>query len=103
MTVLNETYDFEKHGAPLMPEEAQKQLEEKYRIPLSIQRMADLRSSGGGPIFIKLSHKAVRYPSALLAQWALAKLAKPLQDGVPIAPSKRRAMDKLAQAETAVA
>jgi hypothetical protein len=96
MTDLLETYDIHKHGDPLTPEEAQDVLATKFRLFLSVQRLADLRSGGGGPIYLKLSHKNVRYPASLLEAWAVAKLSKPLQDGSRVAPSKRRAMENTA-------
>ena len=77
-------YDPHEHGALLTPEAASEHLRKKHTIKLGVQRLADLRSAGGGPQFIKPTQREVRYPAAMLDEWALARNRKPVLDFVPL-------------------
>ncbi len=57
-----------------------------------MQRLADLRSAGGGPRFIKPTKREVRYPTAMLDQWAMARNNKPILDFTPIKTPKETAV-----------
>lgn len=85
MTCAPETFDAEQHGEPLTPDEASERLAKRHKIFIGVQRLADLRSYGGGPTFFKASHRAVRYPAQLLDGWANARNRQPLQDCAPVA------------------
>jgi hypothetical protein len=76
-------YHSEQHGELLTPEAAQARLKDKHAIKLGEQRLADLRSAGGGPRFIKPTPREVRYPAAMLDEWAEARNKKPILDFVP--------------------
>jgi hypothetical protein len=79
-------YDAEQHGELLTPEAAIAYLNKKHSIKLGAQRMADMRSIGGGPRFIKPTQREVRYPTALLDEWAAARNRKPILTFVPLKP-----------------
>jgi hypothetical protein len=79
-------YDPEQHGKLLLPDEASRRLKEKHAIELGVQRLADMRSQGGGPELIKATPRAVRYPEMLLDVWAARRNCKPLMTYVPIKP-----------------
>src|SRR5262245_39796902 len=83
-------YDPERHGALLTPEAAIERLRREHSIKLGEQRLADLRSSGGGPRFIKPTQREVRYPPALIDEWAAARNRKPILNFVPLKPAVRR-------------
>jgi hypothetical protein len=84
VTRAPETFDAERHGEPLTPDEASERLATRHKIFIGVQRLADLRSYGGGPTFFKASHRAVRYPAQLLDEWANARNRQPLQDYSPV-------------------
>jgi hypothetical protein len=90
MTSDQVLYDPERHGALLPPEAALKRLWQEHAIKLGEQRLADLRVIGGGPKFIKPTQREVRYPAALLDEWAAARNHKPILDFVPLKPANRR-------------
>jgi hypothetical protein len=77
-------YDPEQHGALLTPEAALAHLWQRHAIKLGTQRLADLRSIGGGPRFIKPTQREVRYPTSLLDEWAAGRNRKPIIDFVPL-------------------
>ena len=77
-------YDPERHGALLTPEAASERLRKQHAIKLGLQRLADLRSAGGGPRFIKPTQREVRYPTAMLDEWASSRNRKPVLDFVPL-------------------
>ena len=79
-------YDPDEHGKLLTPERAADRLKEKHAIELGVQRLADMRSQGGGPEFIKATARAVRYPEVLLDAWAARRNCKPLMTYVSIKP-----------------
>ena len=79
-------YDPRQHGKLLVPDAASKHLKDKHAIDLGVQRLADIRSQGGGPKFIKATPRAVRYPEMLLDEWAAKRNRKPVIDYVPLAP-----------------
>lgn len=81
-------YDADEHGELLTPEAAIERLRKQHAIKLGLQRLADLRSAGGGPRFIKPTLREVRYPTAMLDEWAEARNRKPLLDFVPMRPPK---------------
>ncbi len=80
-------YDAHEHGGLLTPEEASEHLRKKHAIKLGLQRLADLRSAGGGPRFIKPTQREVRYPTPMLDEWAAARNRKPILDFVPLKPN----------------
>ena len=84
-------YDAHEHSELLTPEAASEHLRKKHAIKLGVQRLADLRSAGGGPCFIKPTLRDVRYPANLLDEWAAERNRKPLLDFVPIKPCKETA------------
>ncbi|HZZ21246.1 MAG TPA: hypothetical protein VFE60_01045 [Roseiarcus sp.] len=81
-------YDAHEHGELLTPEAASEHLRRKHAIKLGVQRLADLRSAGGGPKFIKPTQREVRYPTAMLDEWASSRNRKPVLDFVPLKPAK---------------
>jgi hypothetical protein len=83
-------YDAHQHGELLRPEAASERLRKKHAIKLGVQRLADLRSAGGGPRFIKPTQREVRYPAAMLDEWAEARNRKPLLDFVPVNGKRER-------------
>jgi hypothetical protein len=83
-------YDPERHGALLTPEAAIEHLRREHAIRIGEQRLADLRSIGDGPKFIKPTQREVRYPTALLDEWAAARNRKPILDFVPLKPAACR-------------
>lgn len=83
-------YDPELHGELLTPETAIKRLKDKHAIKLGEQRLADLRSAGGGPQFIKPTGREVRYPANLLDDWARERNRKPILDFAPLRPRARQ-------------
>ena len=91
-------FDAHEHGELLTPEEASEHLRKKHAIKLGVQRLADLRSAGGGPRFIKPSRE-VRYPVAMVDEWAAQRNAKPILDFVPVKPSKEGAAEADADAD----
>jgi hypothetical protein len=94
---MTKVYDPEQHGELLLIDEARQRLFDEHRITLGDQRLADLRSSGGGPEFIKPSQREVRYPCALLDAWAQKRNAKPILAFVPVKTAKRNACPKKPQ------
>jgi hypothetical protein len=92
-------YDADEHGSLLTPSEASARLRERHAVKLGEQRLADLRSSGGGPRFIKPTQREVRYPAVLLDQWAAERNRKPIVDFVPIQPSRKGADKQIARKE----
>ena len=95
-------YDPEQHGVLLTPEEASEHLRKKHKIRLGDQRLADLRSFGGGPKFIKPTQREVRYPEVFLDEWATARNSKPILDFVPLKPAARQPGPALSSRETAL-
>ena len=93
-------FDAEQHGAPLPPDKASERLEREHAIKLGVQRLADLRSAGGGPPFIKPSERSVRYPTRLLDEWAAARNRGPLLTFVPLKDRRREVTE--AEADEAV-
>ena len=79
-------YDPEQHGKLHTPESARAYLREKHAVKLGIPRLADLRSQGAGPKFIKPTQREVRYPAAMLDEWAAERNRKPIVDFVPLKP-----------------
>jgi hypothetical protein len=77
-------YDPERHGALLTPKAAIRRLLDEHAIKVGEQRLADLRSFGGGPKFIKPTHRDVRYPANLIDEWASERNRKPIIDFVPL-------------------
>ena len=69
------------------PKQASEHLQKKHAIKLGVQRLADLRSAGGGPKFIKPTQREVRYPAAMLDEWAAARNHKPLLSFAPTRPA----------------
>jgi hypothetical protein len=84
MTSDQVLYDPDRHGALLTPEAAIGRLRERHAIRIGEQRLADLRSIGGGPKFIKPTQRDVRYPANLLDEWATQRNRKPIIDFVPL-------------------
>jgi hypothetical protein len=82
-------YDPDKHGELLTPEAAIERLRQRHSVKLGAQRLADLRSAGGGPRFIKPTRREVRYPAAMLDEWAAARNRKPILDFVPLVEPTR--------------
>jgi hypothetical protein len=83
-------YDPERHGTLLTPEAAIRRLRDEHAIKMGEQRLADLRSMGGGPQFIKPTQRDVRYPANLLDEWATQRNRKPIIDFVPLKPAARQ-------------
>jgi len=81
-------YDADEHGELLTPEAASERLKKKHAIKLGVQRLADLRSTGGGPCFIKPTQREVRYPTVMLDEWAAARNRKPILNFVPFKIAK---------------
>jgi hypothetical protein len=80
-------YDPERHGALLTPEAAVTYLKETHAVQLNPQRLSELRAFPGGPRFIKPTQQSVRYPAALLDEWAAARNRKPILDCIPLKAS----------------
>jgi hypothetical protein len=70
-------YDESQHGPLLAPKEAAARLWDRFRLNRSHHRLAELRYSGRGPGFIKVGNE-VRYPTALLDEWARAQVTRPI-------------------------
>ena len=83
-------YDPELHGTLLTPDAAIAHLKEKHAVEVGPQRIADLRSIGGGSRFIKPTLRDLRYPVNLLDEWAAARNRKPIVGCVPVKSSARR-------------
>lgn len=81
-------YDVHQHGELLTPEAASEYLSKKHAIKLGVQQLADLRSAGGGPCFIKPTQREVRYPTAMLDEWAAARNRRPILSFVPLKTTK---------------
>lgn len=78
------SYDPATHGPLLTPAEAKTRLREKHAVDLSLARLADLRSIGGGPAFIKpAGARGVRYPQTILDGWAQDRNRRPLLTVTP--------------------
>jgi predicted DNA-binding transcriptional regulator AlpA len=52
-------------------------------LSLSARHLEDLRLKGGGPRFVRLGARAVRYAPADLASWCRARLATSTSDPGP--------------------
>lgn len=67
----------------LRRKEAAKYVQETYAFPVSVQWLAKLVSTGGGPVFVK----AGRYPLYRVSDldaWAQSRLSKPMRaTGIP--------------------
>ncbi len=63
--------------------EAAKYVQEMYAFPVSVQWLAKLVTTGGGPVFVK----AGRYPLYRVSDldaWAQSRLSKPMRaTGIP--------------------
>jgi hypothetical protein len=94
-------YDPEQHGDLLTPEAAVERLRKKHSTKIGVQRLADLRSFGGGPKFIKPTQREVRYPEVFLDEWASNRNRKPILDFAPLKPAVRRPGPTLPSSETA--
>ena len=81
-------YDPEEHGESPHARASDQTPAEKRSVKLGEQRLADLRSAGGGPPFIKPTRREVRYPVAMLDKWAAARNRKPILDFVPLEPTR---------------
>jgi hypothetical protein len=95
-------YDPEQHGPLRTPKGAVEHLWKKHSIKIGEQRLADLRSFGGGPKFIKPTQREARYPEVFLDEWATARNSKPILDFVPLKPAARRPGPALSSRETAL-
>jgi hypothetical protein len=62
-------YDKDKHGPLRSTPEASEHLHVKHHIKRSVARLADMRCTGSGPMFLKQG-RLVFYPEYLLDAWA---------------------------------
>lgn len=81
-------YDAEQHGPLLTPEAAVAYLKEKHSLQINEHRLSELRAFPGGPRFIKPTQQSVRYPTALLDEWAAERNRKPILECIPLKPRK---------------
>jgi predicted DNA-binding transcriptional regulator AlpA len=58
----------------LSPHDASRYLREQYGLSRTIRTLANLRSKGGGPAYIRISPKEVVYSQDALDEWAESKI-----------------------------
>lgn len=58
------------------PVDASNYLYNTHGLRRSPKTLANLRSKGGGPAYIRISPKEILYPEAALNEWAESKIGK---------------------------
>jgi len=62
----------------LSPHDASRYLREQYGLSRTIRTLANLRSRGGGPAYIRISPKEVVYSQDALDAWAESLFGEPV-------------------------